>query len=70
MGAFQPNVAIRYVALSWQTSSLLILHLLSEHFATLTTTLDQASDSTKLTLNLDGVPTGMEDELKRNIEGY
>ncbi|KAG6861540.1 hypothetical protein C0995_015273 [Termitomyces sp. Mi166 len=40
------------------------------HSATLTTTLEQSSDSTKITFSLDGVPTGMEDEIKRNIEGY
>lgn len=31
---------------------------------------EQGSDSTKVTFNLGGVPSGMEDELKRNIEGY
>ncbi|KAJ7578531.1 activator of Hsp90 ATPase [Mycena floridula] len=40
------------------------------HIGTLTTTLDQSSDSTKITLTLAGVPTGMEDEIKRNLEGY
>jgi activator of HSP90 ATPase len=42
----------------------------SEHVATLTTTLDQSTDSTKVTFTLDGVPTGMEDETRRNLEGY
>ncbi|KAI0053964.1 hypothetical protein FA95DRAFT_22546 [Auriscalpium vulgare] len=42
----------------------------SGHEATLTTTLDQSTDSTKVTLSLEGVPTGMEDELRRNLEGY
>ncbi|KAG1792208.1 activator of Hsp90 ATPase [Suillus plorans] len=42
----------------------------SEHFATLTTTFEQSSDSTKVTFTLDGVPKGMEDELTRNLEGY
>ncbi|THH11986.1 hypothetical protein EW145_g274 [Phellinidium pouzarii] len=42
----------------------------SEHFATLTTTLEQSSDSTKMTLSLDGVPSGLEDEMKINMEGY
>ncbi|KAI5123374.1 hypothetical protein M0805_001795 [Coniferiporia weirii] len=42
----------------------------SEHLATLTTALEQSSDSTKLTLSLDGVPSGLEDEMKRNMEGY
>ncbi|KAL1664550.1 activator of Hsp90 ATPase [Schizophyllum commune] len=40
------------------------------HFATLTMKFDQASDSTKLTLTLDGVPKGMEDEIRTNLEGY
>jgi len=42
----------------------------SGHLATLTTTLDQSSDSTTVAFKLDGVPTGMEDEIRRNIEGY
>ncbi|KAG0701785.1 activator of Hsp90 ATPase [Suillus ampliporus] len=42
----------------------------SGHFATLTTTFEQSSDSTKVTFTLDGVPKGMEDELTRNLEGY
>ncbi|KAH7921379.1 hypothetical protein BV22DRAFT_1019489 [Leucogyrophana mollusca] len=42
----------------------------SGHAATLTTTLEQSSDSTKVTFTLDGVPKGLEDELTRNLEGY
>ncbi|KAJ3785742.1 activator of Hsp90 ATPase [Lentinula aff. detonsa] len=42
----------------------------SGHIGTLTTTLQQSSDSTKITLSLAGVPLGMEDEIKRNLEGY
>jgi len=42
----------------------------SEHVATLTTTLDQSTDSTKVTFTLEGVPTGLEDEMRRNLEGY
>ncbi|KAJ7039040.1 activator of Hsp90 ATPase [Mycena alexandri] len=42
----------------------------SGHHATLTTSIVQGSDSTTVTFVLDGVPTGMEDEIKRNIEGY
>ncbi|TFK36364.1 activator of Hsp90 ATPase [Crucibulum laeve] len=42
----------------------------SGHSATLTTTLDQSTDSTKVKFNLTGVPTGTEDEIKRNLEGY
>jgi len=41
-----------------------------DHFATLTTTLKQAEDSTTVTFTLDGVPTGMEDEITRNLQGY
>ncbi|KAG1782312.1 activator of Hsp90 ATPase [Suillus placidus] len=42
----------------------------SEHFAVLTTTFEQSSDSTKVRFTLDGVPKGMEDEITRNLEGY
>ncbi|KAF7440250.1 hypothetical protein PC9H_000594 [Pleurotus ostreatus] len=42
----------------------------SGHSATLTTTLEQGSDSTKITLSLAGVPTGSEEEITRNLEGY
>ncbi|OAX34198.1 hypothetical protein K503DRAFT_699152 [Rhizopogon vinicolor AM-OR11-026] len=42
----------------------------SDHFATLTTTFEQSSDSTKVKFTLDGVPKGMEDEITRNLEGY
>ncbi|CAK5282368.1 unnamed protein product [Mycena citricolor] len=40
------------------------------HFATLTTSLKQGSDSTTVTFELDGVPTGMSEEIKHNLEGY
>jgi activator of HSP90 ATPase len=40
------------------------------HSALLTTALEQATDSTKVTFTLGGVPTGMEDEIRRNLEGY
>lgn len=40
------------------------------HVGTLTTSLDQSTDSTKVTFSLAGVPLGTEDEIKRNIEGY
>lgn len=40
------------------------------HDATLTTSLTQGSDSTKVVFSLAGVPLGTEDEIKRNIEGY
>jgi len=42
----------------------------SDHAATLTTTFEQSSDSTKVTWTLRGVPLGMEDEIKKNIQGY
>lgn len=40
------------------------------HAGTLTISLDQSSDSTTVRFNLEGVPKGMEDEIRRNIEGY
>ena len=40
------------------------------HSANLVTTFEQVSDSTTLTLSLEGVPIGMEDEIRRNLEGY
>ncbi|KAG7093026.1 hypothetical protein E1B28_009322 [Marasmius oreades] len=40
------------------------------HAATLTTTLDQSSESTKVTWVLQGIPKGQEDEIKNNLEGY
>lgn len=40
------------------------------HDGILTTTLEQSTDSTKVTFSLAGVPLGTEDEIKRNIEGY
>ncbi|KAF9469372.1 activator of Hsp90 ATPase [Collybia nuda] len=42
----------------------------SGHIGTLTTTIAQSTDSTQVTFSLAGVPTGLEDEIKRNIEGY
>ncbi|KAI0748650.1 activator of Hsp90 ATPase [Daedaleopsis nitida] len=42
----------------------------TDHTATLTTTLDQGSDSTKVTWTLEGVPLGMEEEITRNLQGY
>lgn len=41
-----------------------------DHDGTLTTTLEQQSDSTKLVLELQGVPKGQEDEIERNLIGY
>jgi activator of HSP90 ATPase len=40
------------------------------HYAVLTTSLDQSTDSTTVTWSLSGVPLGMEDEIERNIKGY
>ncbi|KAG8901697.1 hypothetical protein FRB99_005169 [Tulasnella sp. 403] len=40
------------------------------HFATLTTTLTQGSDSTNVVFALSGVPTGQEDEIRNNLNGY
>ncbi|KIY70395.1 hypothetical protein CYLTODRAFT_419751 [Cylindrobasidium torrendii FP15055 ss-10] len=42
----------------------------TEHSAELKTTLTQGSDSTTVKFALSGVPTGLEDEIKRNLEGY
>jgi len=41
-----------------------------DHVATLTTTLDQGSDSTKVSWRLEGIPLGMEEETQRNLQGY
>lgn len=42
----------------------------ADHEGQLTTTLNQQSDSTKVEFKLSGVPRGMEDEIRKNIEGY
>ncbi|KAJ3576888.1 hypothetical protein NP233_g121 [Leucocoprinus birnbaumii] len=42
----------------------------AEHYATLTTSFDQSTDSTKVTWSLAGVPLGTEDEIERNLKGY
>jgi len=42
----------------------------SGHYGTLTISINQESDSTKVKFSLAGVPKGTEDEIKRNIEGY
>jgi len=41
-----------------------------DHEGKLKATLDQQSDSTKLVLELSGVPKGQEDEIERNLMGY
>ncbi|KAF8912144.1 activator of Hsp90 ATPase [Gymnopilus junonius] len=40
------------------------------HEAALTTTLEQGDESTKVTFHLAGIPLGMEEEIKKNLEGY
>jgi len=42
----------------------------NDHEGTLTAKLDQQSDSTKLIMELSGVPKGQEDEIERNLTGY
>ena len=42
----------------------------SGHEATLTTSLDQSSESTTVKFTLKGVPLGKEGDIKRNLEGY
>jgi activator of HSP90 ATPase len=40
------------------------------HSGTLTTSLEQSFDSTQVTFSLAGVPAGLEDTIKQNIEQY
>ncbi|KAF8808998.1 chaperone activator [Phlegmacium glaucopus] len=40
------------------------------HDAILTTTFKQSTETTKVIFSLAGVPLGMEDQIKRNLEGY
>lgn len=40
------------------------------HFGELTATLEQGSGSTKLSIDLTGVPVGKEDETQQGIEVY
>ncbi|CDO70015.1 hypothetical protein BN946_scf184354.g17 [Trametes cinnabarina] len=72
---FGGGVKGKYVSLSPPTEFVQTWALSSPtwpegHVATLTTTLEQGSDSTKVTWALDGVPLGMEEEITRNIQGY
>ncbi|KAI0820237.1 activator of Hsp90 ATPase [Trametes gibbosa] len=72
---FAGNVKGKYVSVSppkavVQTWALENPTWPDDHFATLTTTLDQGSDSTKVTWHLSGVPLGMEEEITRNLQGY
>lgn len=64
------RVKPRFPGISLSASSDTRSWLFTGHAATLTTVLDQSTDSTKVTFTLDGVPTGMEDETRRNLEGY
>ncbi|KAI0784410.1 activator of Hsp90 ATPase [Abortiporus biennis] len=72
---FAGNVRGKYISLTpgkeiKQTWSLQSPTWPSGHFATLTTTLDQSTDNTKVTWSLVGVPLGLEEEISRNINGY
>jgi activator of HSP90 ATPase len=42
----------------------------SEHFATMTITLDQGSDSTSAVFDLSGVPTGQEETIQNAVDMY
>lgn len=72
---FGGNIHGKYVQLdkpskivqSWQLKS---PSWPDNHSATLTTTLEQGSDSTRVVFTLDGVPSGQEDEIRGNINGY
>lgn len=64
----QPGLQVSSNSVSSESQAQITLR--KEHSAILTITLDQSTDSTKMTLSLDGVPTGMQDEIKRNLEGY
>lgn len=46
------------------------MNRVTDHEGKLTTTLDQQTDSTKVEFKLSGVPLGLEDEIRKNIEGY
>jgi activator of HSP90 ATPase len=72
---FGGGVTGRYVSLEHPTKIVQTWALQSPtwpsgHVGTLTTTLEQSSDSTRVVLSLAGVPLGMEDEIKKNLEGY
>ena len=69
MGAVEPELARRYARRGCSDTCITDTRD-AGHFATLTTTLDQGSDHTKVTWSLAGVPLGMEDEITRNINGY
>ena len=63
-----PHMARRWVRVYVTYTVDEIQHL--GHSATLTTTIEQSSDSTKVVFVMDGVPVGMKDEIKGNIERY
>ena len=71
MGTVEPNMAFRYTLFAVRVLGSFADRLaFLDHFAKLTTTLDQGSDSTKVTWTLEGVPLGMEEEINRNLNGY
>ncbi|KAG8972517.1 hypothetical protein FRB90_010189, partial [Tulasnella sp. 427] len=72
---FGGNIHGKYVNLDKPSKIVQTWHLKNpswpdNHSATLTTTLDQGSDSTRVVFALDGVPSGQEDEIRGNINGY
>ncbi|KAF8647476.1 hypothetical protein AX16_006681 [Volvariella volvacea WC 439] len=72
---FNGNVTGKYISLTPHTEVVQTWLLNSPtwpqgHVATLTTTFDQSTDSTKITFSLSNVPIGSQDEIKRNLEGY
>jgi len=60
----------------WYDPSLLMIFVSPTYFGnvghsgTLTTTINQQSDSTKVLWELAGVPTGQEEEITNNLRGY
>lgn len=72
---FGGSVKGKYVSLDRpkkivQTWSLKSPNWPTGHEATLTIALDQSTESTTVKFTLKGVPLAMEDETKRNLEGY
>lgn len=72
---FGGNIYGKYVQLDKPSKIVQTWHLKSpswpdNHSATLTTSLEQGSDSTRVVFALDGVPSGQEDEIRGNLNGY
>ena len=61
-------VAFRIDCTAVSSESSLITEI--DYEGKLTTTLEEQLDSTKLLLELEGIPKGQEDELERNLMGY